>query len=172
GPRQRPCGEGRGVSCRVRRGPGPRAPRALQGRPVDRGADARLRRRGRDRLARPDPGARRRRLRRPHLARAPHATENRLGPREPRTTSLAHRRGRVAAPGGGSPTMTIQAADLEGIIPAVAIPMREDESLDLDAYEGYLRWVDEQGIVGLAVNVDTGEGPYLTPDERRSVIET
>jgi len=68
--------------------------------------------------------------------------------------------------------MTIQAADLEGIIPAVAIPMHEDESIDLGAYEGYLRWVVDQGIVGLAVNVDTGEGPYLTPDERRAVIET
>ena len=64
------------------------------------------------------------------------------------------------------------AADLEGIIPAVIVPMRADEAIDLDAYERYLRWITRLGIVGLAVNVDTGEGPYLTPDERRAVIET
>ena len=68
--------------------------------------------------------------------------------------------------------MTIKAAALEGIIPASIVPMREDESIDLAAYEGYVRWIVELGIVGLAVNVDTGEGPYLTPDERRAVIET
>ena len=68
--------------------------------------------------------------------------------------------------------MTIRAGDLEGIIPAVIVPMRDDESIDLAAYEGYVRWLVGLGIVGLAVNVDTGEGPYLTPDERRAVIET
>jgi 4-hydroxy-tetrahydrodipicolinate synthase len=64
------------------------------------------------------------------------------------------------------------AADLEGIIPAAIVPMRSDESLDMAAYERYLRWIAQPGVVGLAVNVDTGEGPYLTGDERRSVIET
>lgn len=60
--------------------------------------------------------------------------------------------------------------NLNGIIPAVIVPMRPDYSIDFEAYRHYLEWVISQGPVGLAVNVDTGEGPYLTPDERREVI--
>ncbi len=62
--------------------------------------------------------------------------------------------------------------NLEGIIPAVIVPMRQDYSIDLPAFKRYLEWVVRQGPVGLAVNVDTGEGPYLTPDERMEVIRT
>ncbi len=60
--------------------------------------------------------------------------------------------------------------DLEGIIPAVIVPMREDYSIDYPAYQAYLEWVIAQGASGLAVNVDTGEGPYLTAEERSEVI--
>ena len=66
----------------------------------------------------------------------------------------------------------VQASDLEGIIPAVIVPMGPDYALDLPAYRRYLEWVISQGAVGLAVNVDTGEGPYLTADERAEVIRT
>lgn len=62
--------------------------------------------------------------------------------------------------------------NLEGIIPAVIVPMRQDYSIDFPALKRYLEWVVRQGPVGLAVNVDTGEGPYLTPDERVEVIRT
>ncbi len=61
---------------------------------------------------------------------------------------------------------------LEGIIPAVIVPMRQDFSIDFLAFERYLEWVVGQNPVGLAVNVDTGEGPYLTADERAEVIRT
>jgi 4-hydroxy-tetrahydrodipicolinate synthase len=61
--------------------------------------------------------------------------------------------------------------DLQGIIPAVIVPMREDYSIDFAALERYLEWVVGQGAVGLAVNVDTGEGPYLSSDERVEVIK-
>lgn len=60
---------------------------------------------------------------------------------------------------------------LEGIIPAVIVPMRQDYSIDFEAYQRYLEWVIRQGPVGIAVNVDTGEGPYLTPEERSQVIQ-
>ncbi len=60
--------------------------------------------------------------------------------------------------------------NLNGIIPAVIVPIRQDYSIDFGAYRRYLEWVISQGPVGLAVNVDTGEGPYLTPEERREVI--
>ncbi|MGH3747722.1 MAG: dihydrodipicolinate synthase family protein, partial [Micromonosporaceae bacterium] len=33
------------------------------------------------------------------------------------------------------------------------------------------RWIADQGVHGVAVNVDTGEGPHLYPDERLRVIE-
>jgi 4-hydroxy-tetrahydrodipicolinate synthase len=62
--------------------------------------------------------------------------------------------------------------NLEGIIPAVIVPMRQDYSIDLEAFRRYLEWMVALGPVGLAVNVDTGEGPYLTPDERVQVIQT
>lgn len=62
--------------------------------------------------------------------------------------------------------------DLNGIIPAVIVPMREDYSIDFGAFRRYLEWVVSQKPVGLAVNVDTGEGPYLSPEERSEVIRT
>jgi 4-hydroxy-tetrahydrodipicolinate synthase len=61
--------------------------------------------------------------------------------------------------------------NLEGIIPAVIVPMQADYSIDYLAFERYLEWVIGQGAIGLAVNVDTGEGPYLSPDERSRVIQ-
>ena len=66
----------------------------------------------------------------------------------------------------------MHSSDLIGIIPAVVVPMRADYSIDFPAFRRYLEWVVSQNPVGLAVNVDTGEGPYLTPDERIQVIQT
>jgi 4-hydroxy-tetrahydrodipicolinate synthase len=65
----------------------------------------------------------------------------------------------------------LQPNNLEGIIPAVIVPMRADYSIDFDAFRRYLEWMVDLGPVGLAVNVDTGDGPYLTADERRRVIQ-
>lgn len=60
---------------------------------------------------------------------------------------------------------------LDGIIPAVSLPMTVEAAPDLGAYAHYLRWVVDQGAVAIAVNADTGEGPHLSPEERRAVIE-
>jgi 4-hydroxy-tetrahydrodipicolinate synthase len=62
--------------------------------------------------------------------------------------------------------------DLRGIIPAIVTPMTSEGELDLPALRGYARWLAEQGPVALAVNVDTGEGPHLTADEKRQTLET
>jgi 4-hydroxy-tetrahydrodipicolinate synthase len=62
--------------------------------------------------------------------------------------------------------------DLRGIIPAIVTPMTSDGALDLPALRRYTQWLAEQGPVALAVNVDTGEGPHLTPDEKRQTLET
>ncbi len=58
-----------------------------------------------------------------------------------------------------------------GLIPAVALPMTPDEEPDLAAFRGYLRWLVDQGPIGIAVNADTGEGPTLTTAERQAVLE-
>ncbi len=62
--------------------------------------------------------------------------------------------------------------DLRGIIPAIVTPMTPQGELDLPALRKYVQWLAEQGPVALAVNVDTGEGPHLTADEKRQTLET
>jgi 4-hydroxy-tetrahydrodipicolinate synthase len=62
--------------------------------------------------------------------------------------------------------------DLRGIIPAIVTPMTSEGELDLAALKRYVGWLADQGPVALAVNVDTGEGPHLTADEKRQTIET
>lgn len=62
--------------------------------------------------------------------------------------------------------------DLRGIIPAIVTPMTNEGELDLPALRRYAQWLAEQGPVALAVNVDTGEGPHLTADEKRQTLET
>jgi 4-hydroxy-tetrahydrodipicolinate synthase len=62
--------------------------------------------------------------------------------------------------------------DLRGIIPAIVTPMTPEGELDLPAMRRYIEWLAAQGPVALAVNVDTGEGPHLTADEKRQTLET
>lgn len=61
--------------------------------------------------------------------------------------------------------------DLAGMIAAIVTPMREDLSVDEDSLRRYVRWLTEQDVRGLAVNVDTGEGPHLFPEERLRVLQ-
>jgi 4-hydroxy-tetrahydrodipicolinate synthase len=60
--------------------------------------------------------------------------------------------------------------DLNGLIPATVLPMHADGSIDEEALRGYIRWIVGQGPVALAINVDTGEGPHLTHDEKVRVL--
>lgn len=62
--------------------------------------------------------------------------------------------------------------DLRGITPAIVSPMKADGELDLISLRSYVEWLVAQGPIALAVNVDTGEGPHLTADERRQMLET
>jgi 4-hydroxy-tetrahydrodipicolinate synthase len=66
----------------------------------------------------------------------------------------------------------MQDIDLRGIIPAIVTPMTHEDEVDLPALQRYAGWLADQGPVALAVNVDTGEGPHLTPDEKRQTLET
>ncbi len=61
--------------------------------------------------------------------------------------------------------------DLAGIIPAVCLPMTADEQIDEGALRQYIRWVASHGVKAVAVNADTGEGPWLYSWERTRVLE-
>src|SRR5256884_9463247 len=61
--------------------------------------------------------------------------------------------------------------DLNGLIAAIVTPMRSDLSIDEESLRRYVDWLVGQGIRGLAVNVDTGEGPHLFPGERLRVLK-
>ncbi len=62
------------------------------------------------------------------------------------------------------------ALNLDGLIPATVLPMDADGRIDEPALRSYTGWVVAQGPVALAVNVDTGEGPHLTHDEKVRVL--
>ena len=63
--------------------------------------------------------------------------------------------------------------DLAGLIPATVTPLTSDFSLDLPALRSYVRWLRRfDGLKALAVNMDTGEGPHLSREERRQVLAT
>ncbi len=61
--------------------------------------------------------------------------------------------------------------NLQGILPAAILPMTADYEPDFKAYARYLDWLIGEGAVGLAINMDTGEGPQLSPAERRQAAE-
>jgi 4-hydroxy-tetrahydrodipicolinate synthase len=63
------------------------------------------------------------------------------------------------------------ALNLDGLIPATVLPMHADGSIDEPALRRYIGWVVEQGPVALAINVDTGEGPHLTHDEKVRILQ-
>jgi 4-hydroxy-tetrahydrodipicolinate synthase len=63
------------------------------------------------------------------------------------------------------------ALNLNGLIPATALPMTPDAEIDEPQLRRYIRWVADQGPVALAINADTGEGPHLTHREKVRVIE-
>src|ERR671923_1029018 len=65
-----------------------------------------------------------------------------------------------------------QELDLAGLIPAVVTPMTPRGEVDEDGLRRYIRWLLAfDGIKALAVNMDTGEGPALTREERRRMLE-
>jgi dihydrodipicolinate synthase/N-acetylneuraminate lyase len=61
--------------------------------------------------------------------------------------------------------------NLNGLIPATVLPMHADGSIDEDSLRSYIGWVVGEGPVALAINVDTGEGPHLTHDEKIRVLK-
>lgn len=62
--------------------------------------------------------------------------------------------------------------DLRGIIPAIVTPMQVDGTFDRESMKRYIEWLVPQKPIALAVNVDTGEGPHLSFDERGEILRT
>ncbi|MEE9567951.1 MAG: dihydrodipicolinate synthase family protein, partial [Candidatus Binatia bacterium] len=60
---------------------------------------------------------------------------------------------------------------LAGIIPATLLPMNADYSIAEDGLEEYIQWLMKHRVGGLAVNVEVGEGPLLSREERIQVIK-
>jgi 4-hydroxy-tetrahydrodipicolinate synthase len=65
----------------------------------------------------------------------------------------------------------MEKTNYEGVFPAAILPMTSDYEPDWDAYARYIAWLVSENAIGIAVNMDTGEGPQLTPAERRKVVE-
>lgn len=60
---------------------------------------------------------------------------------------------------------------LKGIIPATVLPQKLNGEIDWDSFEKYIEWLLSQGVHGLAVNVDTGEGLHLYREEKREILK-
>jgi 4-hydroxy-tetrahydrodipicolinate synthase len=61
--------------------------------------------------------------------------------------------------------------DLNGLVPATLTPMTRDYAVDESALRKYIRWViQHDDLKGVAVNMDTGEGPHLTADEKKRIV--
>lgn len=60
----------------------------------------------------------------------------------------------------------------EGVNASMALPMTPAFEPDYPALKRYARWLADQGILGVTVNADTGEGAHLSTAERVRVIDT
>lgn len=58
-----------------------------------------------------------------------------------------------------------------GLIVAVVTPMNNKHEVLYDDFELYIRWVISQGVAGVAVGVDTGEGPSLYREEKLNLVK-
>jgi 4-hydroxy-tetrahydrodipicolinate synthase len=61
---------------------------------------------------------------------------------------------------------------LEGIIPALAVPMKEDGAVDLPLLEKQVTYLCNHPIAGIFVAGTTGEGPYLATEEKLEILRS
>ncbi|WP_371656363.1 MULTISPECIES: dihydrodipicolinate synthase family protein [unclassified Streptomyces] len=59
-----------------------------------------------------------------------------------------------------------------GIMVATALPLRDDLSVDYDAYAAHVRWLIDNGCDGVVPNGSLGEYQTLTDEERARVVRT
>lgn len=58
-----------------------------------------------------------------------------------------------------------------GLIPATLTPMNKNFEVDYEQLEEYIKWLLTFKIGGLAINVDTGEGPHLYNEEKIKIVK-
>ena len=58
-----------------------------------------------------------------------------------------------------------------GSLTAIVTPMKDDESVDFDAYKKLINWQIEAGTDGIVSMGTTGESPTLSIDEHNAVVE-
>ena len=63
-------------------------------------------------------------------------------------------------------------APWHGVLVATALPLREDLSVDYDAYAAHCAWLVAEGCDGVVPNGSLGEYQTLTPEERARVVRT
>jgi 4-hydroxy-tetrahydrodipicolinate synthase len=62
--------------------------------------------------------------------------------------------------------------DLRGLVPATLLPLTNDHGIDERSLRAYIRWLlGFEGLKALAVNMDTGEGPHLSREEKQRVLD-
>ncbi|MGH7318094.1 MAG: dihydrodipicolinate synthase family protein [Candidatus Rokuibacteriota bacterium] len=59
---------------------------------------------------------------------------------------------------------------IRGIVAAWVLPMTDDFDVDWAELRRYVRWLTPQGPTAVAMNMDAGEGPSLSLEERVRVI--
>ncbi|MFC1437495.1 dihydrodipicolinate synthase family protein [Streptacidiphilus sp. N1-10] len=59
-----------------------------------------------------------------------------------------------------------------GVLVATALPLRDDLSVDYEAFAAHCAWLVENGCDGVVPNGSLGEYQVLTPEERARVVET
>ncbi|MEU5701371.1 dihydrodipicolinate synthase family protein [Streptomyces aurantiacus] len=59
-----------------------------------------------------------------------------------------------------------------GVLVATALPLKDDLSVDHDAYADHCAWLVANGCDGVVPNGSLGEYQVLTPEERAKVVET
>lgn len=59
-----------------------------------------------------------------------------------------------------------------GVLVATALPLRDDLTVDYEAYAEHCSWLLENGCDGVVPNGSLGEYQVLTPEERARVVET
>ncbi len=93
-------------------------------------------------------------------------TSTPAGARPPGTAACPRRAPR------GRPGARFPRVRLCGLIPATVTPFGAGGAVDADALAAHLRRLcGVAGLGGIAVNMDTGEGPALDPGERRLVLD-
>ena len=60
---------------------------------------------------------------------------------------------------------------LAGVIPALVTPLQEDGSVDLSLLEKQVLYLSVAGVHGFFINGSTGEGPYLTTQEKLEIFK-